>query len=314
MQTMLAKKNRKIIGWTNMTINIVDKMIENANTDWLARASEYQADRAYAYFWMETLSNEDLSDEEKFILFDKGYLELVDEDNDPYDFVKFLMALKMRDTWDASSGDYDPIAESEFDIIVNTKMRADFNDFAKDWVDLTDDEAYEEFYIKYSRDFKKSWISKLIKDTPTDEQIFGDLWKEISEESDLSEKVIDEMPVEDEEIVEDKKMLDLIGGSSVWVNEDDGSIKISRTQPGDNYVLVESVNTGYKQQNGKTIFVPSTLDGVADWWMSIGKSRLDLDRKDNTTLVIKNGGMYSKDWIRRYFFVKDKDGDLIVSY
>jgi hypothetical protein len=130
-----------------MTINIVDKMIENANTDWLARASEYQADRAYAYFWMETLSNEDLSDEEKFILFDKGYLELVDEDNDPYDFVKFLMALKMRDTWDASSGDYDPIAESEFDIIVNTKMRADFNDFAKDWVDLTDDEAYEEFYI-----------------------------------------------------------------------------------------------------------------------------------------------------------------------
>jgi hypothetical protein len=314
MQTMLAKKNRKIIGWTNMTINIVDKMIENANTDWLARASEYQADRAYAYFWMETLSNEDLSDEEKFILFDKGYLELVDEDNDPYDFVKFLMALKMRDTWDASSGDYDPIAESEFDIIVNTKMRADFNDFAKDWVDLTDDEAYEEFYIKYSRDFKKSWISKLIKDTPTDEQIFGDLWKEISEESDLSEKVIDEMPVEDEEIVEDKKMLDLIGGSSVWVNEDDGSIKISRTQPGDNYVLVESVNTGYKQQNGKTIFVPSTLDGVADWWMSIGKSRLRLDRKDNTTLVIKNGGMYSKDWIRRYFFVKDKDGDLIVSY
>lgn len=297
-----------------MTINIVDKMIENANTDWLARASEYQADRAYAYFWMETLSNEDLSDEEKFILFDKGYLELVDEDNDPYDFVKFLMALKMRDTWDASSGDYDPIAESELDIIVNTKMRADFNDFAKDWVDLTDDEAYEEFYIKYSRDFKKSWISKLIKDTPTDEQIFGDLWKEISEESDLSEKVIDEMPVEDEEMVEDKKMLDLIGGSSVWVNEDDGSIKISRTQPGDNYVLVESVNTGYKQQNGKTIFVPSTLDGVADWWMSIGKSRLDLDRKDNTTLVIKNGGMYSKDWIRRYFFVKDKDGDLIVSY
>ena len=311
---MLAEKNRKIIGWTNMTINIVDKMIENANTDWLARASEYQADRAYAYFWMETLSNEDLSDEEKFILFDKGYLELVDEDNDPYDFVKFLIALKMRDTWDASSGDYDPIAESEFDIIVNTKMRADFNDFAKDWVDLTDDEAYEEFYIKYSRDFKKSWISKLIKDTPTDEQIFGDLWKEISEESDLSEKVIDEMPVEDEEMVEDKKMLDLIGGSSVWVNEDDGSIKISRTQPGDNYVLVESVNTGYKQQNGKTIFVPSTLDGVADWWMSIGKSRLDLDRKDNTTLVIKNGGMYSKDWIRRYFFVKDKDGDLIVSY
>jgi hypothetical protein len=154
----------------------------------------------------------------------------------------------------------------------------------------------------------------IYKDTPTDEQIFGDLWKEISEESDLSEKVIDEMPVEDEEIVEDKKMLDLIGGSSVWVNEDDGSIKISRTQPGDNYVLVESVNTGYKQQNGKTIFVPSTLDGVADWWMSIGKSRLDLDRKDNTTLVIKNGGMYSKDWIRRYFFVKDKDGDLIVSY
>jgi hypothetical protein len=297
-----------------MTINIVDKMIENANTDWLARASEYQADRAYAYFWIETLSNADLSDEEKFILFDKGYLELVDEDNDPYDFVKFLIALKMRDTWDASSGDYDPLAESEFDIIVNTKMRADFNDFAKDWVDLTDDEAYEEFYIKYSRDFKKSWISKLIKDSPTDEQIFGDLWKEISEESDLSEKVIDEMPVEDEEIVEDKKMLDLIGGSSVWVNEDDGSIKISRTQPGDNYVLVESVNTGYKQQNGKTIFVPSTLDGVADWWMSIGKSRLRLDRKDNTTLVIKNGGMYSKDWIRRYFFVKDKDGDLIVSY
>jgi len=193
-------------------------------------------------------------------------------------------------------------------------MRNDFNDFAKDWIDLTDDEAYEEFYIKYSPDFKKAWISKLIKETPTDEQIFGDLWEEISEETDLSEKIMDEGSGVDEEIIEDEKMLDLIGGSSVWVNEDDGSIKISRTQPGDNYVLVESVNTGYKEQTGKTIFVPSTLDGVADWWISIGKSRLDLDRKDNTTLVIKNGGMYSKDWIRRYFFVKDKDGDLIISY
>jgi len=297
-----------------MTMNIVDIMIENSNTDWLARASEYQADRAYAYFWMETLSNADLSDEEKFILFDKGYPELVDEDNDPYDFVKFLLALRMRDTWDASGGDYDPIAESEFEIIINIKMRNDFNDFAKDWIDLTDDEAYEEFYIKYSPDFKKAWISKLIKETPTDEQIFGDLWEEISEETDLSEKIMDEGSGVDEEIIEDEKMLDLIGGSSVWVNEDDGSIKISRTQPGDNYVLVESVNTGYKEQTGKTIFVPSTLDGVADWWISIGKSRLDLDRKDNTTLVIKNGGIYSKDWIRRYFFVKDKDGDLIISY
>ena len=294
-------------------MNIVDIMIENSNTDWLARASEYQADRAYAYFWMETLSNADLSDEEKFILFDKGYPELVDEDNDPYDFVKFLLALRMRDTWDASGGDYDPIAESEFEIIINIKMRNDFNDFAKDWIDLTDDEAYEEFYIKYSPDFKKSWIQKIIKETPTDEQIFGNIW--FDEEDPKTEEVIEPDLIKEPGMQEAIKTSAIIAGSNfVWLNEDNGEIKVSRNQPPGNYVLIENVNTGYKDTSGKTIIVPSTLDGVMDWWTSIGKSSIDLNKKDSTTLIIKNGGSYSKDWIRRYFFVKDKDGDLIISY
>ena len=281
--------------------------------EWLSRASDYQADRAYAYFWLETLSSEDVTDEEKLILFDKGHLELVDEDNDPYDFVKFLRAKTMRETWDASGGDYDPIAESEFEIIINIKMRNDFNDFAKDWIDLTDDEAYEEFYIKYSPDFKKSWIQKIIKETPTDEQIFGNIWFE--EQDPEPEEVIEPDLIEETGMQKAIKTSAIIAGSNfVWLNEDNGEIKVSRNQPPGNYVLIENVNTGYKDTSGKTIIVPSTLDGVMDWWTSIGKSSEDLNQKDSTTLVIKNGGSYSKDWIRRYFFVKDKDGDLIISY
>jgi len=291
----------------------IERMIANSDTEWLSRASDYQADRAYAYFWLETLSSEDVTDEEKLILFDKGHLELVDEDNDPYDFVKFLRAKTMRETWDASGGDYDPIAESEFEIIINIKMRNDFNDFAKDWIDLTDDEAYEEFYIKYSPDFKKSWIQKIIKETPTDEQIFGNIWFE--EQDPEPEEVIEPDLIEETGMQKAIKTSAIIAGSNfVWLNEDNGEIKVSRNQPPGNYVLIENVNTGYKDTSGKTIVVPSTLDGVMDWWTSIGKSSEDLNQKDSTTLVIKNGGSYSKDWIRRYFFVKDKDGDLIISY
>lgn len=296
-----------------MDASSIERMIANSDTEWLSRASDYQADRAYAYFWLETLSSEDVTDEEKLILFDKGHLELVDEDNDPYDFVKFLRAKTMRETWDASGGDYDPIAESEFEIIINIKMRNDFNDFAKDWIDLTDDEAYEEFYIKYSPDFKKSWIQKIIKETPTDEQIFGNIWFE--EQDPEPEEVIEPDLIEETGMQKAIKTSAIIAGSNfVWLNEDNGEIKVSRNQPPGNYVLIENVNTGYKDTSGKTIVVPSTLDGVMDWWTSIGKSSEDLNQKDSTTLVIKNGGSYSKDWIRRYFFVKDKDGDLIISY
>jgi hypothetical protein len=296
-----------------MDASSIERMIANSDVKWLSRASDYQADRAYAYFWLETLSSEDVTDEEKLILFDKGHLELVDEDNDPYDFVKFLRAKTMRDTWDASGGDYDPIAESEFEIIINIKMRNDFNDFAKDWIDLTDDEAYEEFYIKYSPDFKKSWIQKIIKETPTDEQIFGNIW--FDEEDPKTEEVIEPDLIKEPGMQEAIKTSAIIAGSNfVWLNEDNGEIKVSRNQPPGNYVLIENVNTGYKDTSGKTIIVPSTLDGVMDWWTSIGKSSIDLNKKDSTTLIIKNGGSYSKDWIRRYFFVKDKDGDLIISY
>ena len=296
-----------------MDASSIERMIANSDTEWLSRASDYQADRAYAYFWLETLSSEDVTDEEKLILFDKGHLELVDEDNDPYDFVKFLRAKTMRETWDASGGDYDPIAESEFEIIINIKMRNDFNDFAKDWIDLTDDEAYEEFYIKYSPDFKKSWIQKIIKETPTDEQIFGNIWFE--EQDPEPEEVIEPDLIEETGMQKAIKTSAIIAGSNfVWLNEDNGEIKVSRNQPPGNYVLIENVNTGYKDTSGKTIIVPSTLDGLMDWWTSIGKSSEDLNQKDSTTLVIKNGGSYSKDWIRRYFFVKDKDGDLIISY
>ena len=296
-----------------MDASSIERMIANSDTEWLSRASDYQADRAYAYFWLETLSSEDVTDEEKLILFDKGHLELVDEDNDPYDFVKFLRAKTMRETWDASGGDYDPIAESEFEIIINIKMRNDFNDFAKDWIDLTDDEAYEEFYIKYSPDFKKSWIQKIIKETPTDEQIFGNIWFE--EQDPEPEEVIEPDLIEETGMQKAIKTSAIIAGSNfVWLNEDNGEIKVSRNQPPGNYVLIENVNTGYKDTSGKTIIVPSTLDGVMDWWTSIGKSSEDLNQKDSTTLVIKNGGSYTKDWIRRYFFVKDKDGDLIISY
>ena len=53
-----------------MDASSIERMIANSDTEWLSRASDYQADRAYAYFWLETLSSEDVTDEEKLILFD----------------------------------------------------------------------------------------------------------------------------------------------------------------------------------------------------------------------------------------------------
>ena len=54
-----------------MDASSIERMIANSDVKWLSRASDYQADRAYAYFWLETLSDEDVTDEEKLILFDK---------------------------------------------------------------------------------------------------------------------------------------------------------------------------------------------------------------------------------------------------
>ena len=297
-----------------MDASSIERMIANSDMEWLSRASDYQSDRAYAYFWLETLRDEDITDEEKLILFDKGYLELVDEDNDPYDFVKFLRAKSMRKTWDTSGvTDYTLLDPVKFERIVDDKMQSDFDQFAGGWVDMKDKDAYKEFYTKYAPEFKKSWIQKIIKETPTDEQIFGNIWFE--EQAPEPEKVIEPEVIEETGMQEAIKTSAIITGSNfVWLNEDNGEIKVSRNQPPGNYVLVDSVNTGYKDASGKTIVVPSTLDGVMDWWISIGKSSEDLNQKDSTTLIIKNGGSYSKDWIRRYFFVKDKDGDLIISY
>jgi len=310
---MLEEKNSR--GVDKMDASSIERMIGNSDIEWLARASDYQADRAYAYFWLETLSDEDITDEEKIILFDKGYLELVDEDNDPYDFVKFLRAKSMRETWDTSGvTDYPMLDKVKFEMIVDDKMKSDFDRFAKDWIDMEDEEDYKEFYTKYAPDFKKSWIQKIIKETPTDEQIFGNIWFEEPEDPE-PEKVMEPDLTEGTGMQETTKTSAIIAGSNfVWLNEDNGEIKVSRNQPSGNYVLIESVNTGYKDESGKPVIVPSTLDGVMDWWISIGKSSEDLNKKDNTTLIIKNGGSYSKDWIRRYFFVKDKDGDLIISY
>ena len=309
---MLEEKNSR--GVDKMDASSIERMIANSDMEWLSRASDYQADRAYAYFWLETLSDEDVTDEEKLILFDKGYLELVDEDNDPYDFVKFLRAKTMRDTWDTSGvTDYVLLDKVKFEMIIDEKMESDFDQFAKGWIDLKDEVAYREFYTKYAPDFKKSWIQKIIKETPTDEQIFGNIW--FDEEDPKTEEVIEPDLIEEPGMQEAIKTSAIIAGSNfVWLNEDNGEIKVSRNQPPGNYVLIENVNTGYKDTSGKTIIVPSTLDGVMDWWISIGKSSTDLNKKDSTTLIIKNGGSYSKDWIRRYFFVKDKDGDLIISY
>ena len=99
-----------------------------------------------------------------------------------------------------------------------------------------------------------------------------------------------------------------------WLNEDNGEIKVSRNQPPGNYLLVDSVNTGYIDQYGQTLFVPSTLDGVMDWWIDMGHFATHINRVSKTTIMISGAGEYSKSWLRRYFFVRDIDGDLVVSY
>ncbi|MDC0623691.1 hypothetical protein OAO86_01000 [Euryarchaeota archaeon] len=99
-----------------------------------------------------------------------------------------------------------------------------------------------------------------------------------------------------------------------WVNELDGEIKSSKKDPGEDWMLIESVNTGHTGYDGQTLFVPSVLEGVIDWWIGLGHFATDINRVSKTKIIISGAGEFSNSWIRRYFFVKDKDGDLVVSY
>jgi hypothetical protein len=99
-----------------------------------------------------------------------------------------------------------------------------------------------------------------------------------------------------------------------WVNELDGEIKSSKKDPGEDWMLIESVNTGHTGDDGEILFVPSVLEGVIDWWIGLGHFATDINRVSKTKIIISGAGEFSNSWIRRYFFVKDKDGDLVVSY
>jgi hypothetical protein len=79
-------------------------------------------------------------------------------------------------------------------------------------------------------------------------------------------------------------------------------------------MLIESVNTGDTGEDGEILFVPSVLEGVSDWWIGLGNSESDIDQVSKTKIIISGAGEYSKSWLRRYFFVKDKEGDLVISY
>ena len=98
------------------------------------------------------------------------------------------------------------------------------------------------------------------------------------------------------------------------MSEVNGDIKLSKKSPGEDWLLIESVNTGHTGDDGEILFVPSVLEGAIDWWIGLGNSDSDIKRVSKTKIIISGAGDFSKSWLRRYFFVKDKAGDLVISY
>lgn len=300
---------------------LMAKLLNDTNVPWLEYADDYQSDCAFIYFWFENLDPEA---KEGGAFFKAGldaspdYQWGSDADwlNKKWQWVKFwdaALLMQGSGSWDrAASGDNTDVES----VIENLEVPIEnkFIEFAKPWIDVKDVDALEEFYNKHWESFKTAWITEIRKNAPTDEDIFGSIWN-----LDASPDPVDDIQEDDPEDPEEEEIKPvreklIFGGSTAWVNEDDGEIKLSKNSPGEDWMLIESVNTGHTGDDGEILFVPSVLEGAIDWWTGLGNPDSDITRVSKTKIIIAGAGDYSKSWLRRYFFVKDKDGDLVISY
>ena len=300
------------------TKKMMAKLLKDTNAPWLEYADDYQSDCAFIYFWFNNL---DTKSSEGGAFFEAGIDTSPDyqwaSDNSWLDkkwqWVKFWDAaiiMQGSEHVDKELLKYLDSVQINLEVPIESK----FLDFAKPWIDIKDSKALEVFQKKHYYAFKTAWITEIRKNAPTDEDIFGNIWN-----LDASPDPIEEIEEEDEPEDQDEKITTIeekltFGGRTAWVNEIDGEIKLSKNSPGDAWMLIESVNTGDIGADGEILFVPSVLEGVKDWWIGIGHSDSDINTLSKTKIIISGAGDYSKSWLRRYFFVKDKDGNLVISY
>ncbi len=333
-------------------VEMMKKLIKDTNEPWLQYADDYQSDCAFIYFWFNNLeqASEEFAQTESTVggtwwldrcqTIDDFFKAGLDASPDYQRAVEISsipipnITTKVRDFWadkkwqwvkfwtatddaSADSGgeefrkDHRKFTKS-VRTILESPIESKFIEFADPWVDVKDTDALEEFHNKHWETFKAAWIREMMATAPTDGDIFGDIWN-LDAPSDPTDDIKDDEPEDqDEKPVRPKYELSL-GGTPAWVNEVNGEIKLSKNSPGDEWILIESVNTGVIK-DGEILFVPSYLEGAVDWWIGLGNSESDIKRLSKTKIIISGAGDFSKSWLRRYFFVKDKDGDLVISY
>lgn len=305
------------------------KLFDDTNHDWIWYADEFQSECAFIYLWEANLDWEDPQVDKYFSegvenmpVYQKAlknYEETsqllkseLTAENDPRIYWK-----ENKWAWVKLYTAAQKIGADWIYLILEAPIRLKFLDFAENWVDTTDltSDEYEAFRKKHYPPFKDAWIDAIKKSAPSDNDIFGDIWDNDETFEVINDVIEEEEELEDPEPIKDTSIDMNFGGSTAWVNEDTGEIKLSKNHPGgDQWVWIDSVNTGDVDADGKTLFVPSVLEGAIDWWVGLGNPRSDIMQVSKTKIIISGAGDYSKSWLRRYFFVKDKSGDLIISY
>lgn|GEM_PF-3551243 len=307
---------------------MMEKLLKDTNAPWLEYADDYQSDCAFLYFWFHNLDTESSECEAYFnagLAASPDYQEAVD--NGSLHYIQDRKSV-VRDFWadrkwqwvrfwDAAlmmEGSMDQDTIMDVKGILEQPIAIKFIDFAEPWIDTKDIDAMEEFTNKYYNDFKEAWIKAIRIDAPSNEDIFGNIWN-----LDASPDPINDIDIEeddsldqDEEVIPTQKVN--FGGSTAWVSEVTGEIKLSKKSPGVDWMLIQGVNTGDTGSDGEILFVPNVLEGVIDWWIGLGNSDSDIKRVSKTKIIISGAGEFTKSWLHRYFFVKDKDGDLVISY
>jgi hypothetical protein len=307
------------------------KMLRDTNAEWLEYADDYQADCAFLYFWFDNL---DPTSSEGGDFFEAGlkaspdYQEaentlIVEVSSHPSTAREFWKDKKWQwlKFWDAANymgRSEHPTKElkEKIDVVrevLEVPLKSKFIAFATPWVDVKDPKALEEFHNKHWKAFKTAWIDEMRKAAPTDEDIFGSIWH-LDASPDPVNDIEEDAPDDPDEVHEDLREKLTLGGRNAWVNEVTGEISLSKNSPGDDWFSPISINTGFYDEYGESILVPSVLEGAIDWWTAIGNSESDITRVSKTKIIISGAGEYSKSWLRRCFFVKDQDGDLVISY
>jgi hypothetical protein len=299
------------------TKKMMAKLLKDTNAPWLEYADDYQSDCAFIYFWFNNL---DTTSSEGGDFFKAGLEASPDYqwalENSWSDkkwlWVKFWEAAGIMQ----GSEHLDKELDKNIRLLQRTlddPIKEKFLVFADPWIDVKDTKAFDKFRKKHYSSFRGAWITAIRKDAPSDEDIFGNIWNLDASPDPVDYIKEDEPEDQDEKIIPIPDKL-IFGGSTAWVSEVNGDIKLSKKSPGEDWLLIESVNTGHTGDDGEILFVPSVLEGAIDWWIGLGNSDSDIKRVSKTKIIISGAGDFSKSWLRRYFFVKDKAGDLVISY